>query len=109
MVATPRKVRDYDDARALLDAWSESGLSFTAFCKQKGVNGRSLHIWRVNLDRWAPQASHQEPKLDLVELTLAAPSARAKYRIEIDGAVIEVDDQFQEQTLARLLGVLTRC
>ena len=109
---TRRKVRDHNDAAELLDALEASGQSLSDFCRERGLDGRSLNCWRTNLQRdVAPAASG----LRLVELA-AAPSPPAAphsqpavYRVVLDGCEVEVDDHFREDTLARLLAVVGAC
>lgn len=110
-----RKVRDQVEAKELLSALSSSGRSMPEFCAERGIDGRSLQCWRVNLARGA-RAAHRRSAhrpLRLVELgspppmpTLARPS---KYRVVFGDAVIEVEDSFEEETLARLLRVVSGC
>jgi hypothetical protein len=106
---TRRKVRSRGEAEELLDELEESGLALRAFCSERGLDGRSLQCWRLNLGR-KPSASVTvgPPSLRLVEFAL--PSARASYRVLVGEHAVEVDDAFREDTLARLLDVLeARC
>jgi len=129
-VTTRRRVVDQDDAEKLLDDWEDSKLEFRAFCGREQVDGRSLQCWRTNLGRRSsngpevqpvnPRQAYKPgplgrrpsngPEVQLVELTLASSHAtRAAYRLVVGAVSIEVDDDFQEDTLARLLGVVARC
>lgn len=105
MHTTRRRVVDEDDACELLDAWAASGLEFRTFCGQRGVDGRSLQCWRVNLRR----GQRSEAPVRLVELRMSAPSARASYRVVLGDVAIEVDDAFREDTLVRLLAAVGGC
>ena len=102
---TRRKIRDHADAAELLDALEASGQSLADFCRARGLDGRSLNCWRINLQRDAVPAPSG---LRLVELA-AARSEPAVYRIVVHGIEVEVDDHFREDTLARLLAVVTAC
>ncbi len=104
-----RRVRDERDAWELLGDWRESDLELPEFCAQRGIDGRSLNCWRLNLGAQAP--SQEEPDLRLVEVVghQAAPTRRAVYRLSVDDVVIELDDDFQEDTLVRLLRVAGAC
>lgn len=104
-----RKVRDGEDARALLRALSHSGLSRTEFCRRHGIDGRSLHCWELNLERWHGQAASEPPALRLLEVTAARPRPSASYRVHVGDMVVEVDDDFVDDTLARLVAVLATC
>lgn len=95
-----RKIEGREDALACLSAWNRSGLALAVWCRERGVDGRSLNCWRKNL-RW-------EPPMALVEL-VAGEAPDARYVVRVDGVEIEVGDDFQEATLARLLRVLLAC
>lgn len=100
-----RKIRDAEDARACLTAAEASGLPRAEWAKRHGVDARSLNAWRVNLSRMAgPEPFH------VVELLSEASSPRfGRYVVHVDGLSIEVDDDFREDTLARLLRVVGAC
>ena len=106
---TRRKVKSRGEAEVLLDELEASGLALRAFCFERGLDGRSLQCWRLNLGRrvCSRQVSASS-SLRLVELAL--PSAMASYRVLVGEHAVEVDDAFREDTLARLLDVLgSRC
>lgn len=109
MVAVRRKVVDQADAEWLLDAWDDSGLELPAFCSAQGVDGRSLQCWAMNLGR-----REQDPRLaslGVVELGIGqrAPAPAAVYRLVVGRVAVEVGDAFRDDTLARLLRVVSRC
>lgn len=104
-----RKVRDRDDAVELLDALARSGLSRAEFCRDRGIDGRSLHCWERNLGRLAGDATQEVSTLRLLEVTVASPRRSATYRVHLGDVVVEVDDHFVDDTLARLVGVLSTC
>ncbi len=111
-----RKIRDESDARACLALMRSSRLELSEWARSNGVDGRSLHAWRINLEessrsrkrtkRSAPAA----PRLRLVELipTRATPSL-STYVIRVGERSVEVRDGFDESTLRRLLAVLGTC
>lgn len=109
MARPKRKVRDERDARELLGDWSESHQELPEFCAQRGIDGRSLNCWRLNLGVQRP--GREEPELRLVEVLghQAAPVRRTVYRLSVDDVVIELDDDFHEDTLVRLLRVAAAC
>lgn len=79
-----------------------------AWARAHGVDGRSLNAWRVNLGRrGVPRLRAAGPKL--VELVTAAPAARAPYVMHVRGVELEVDFNFDEQSLRRLVGLLKSC
>ncbi len=96
-----RKVRDREEARKCLESAEASGLPRADWARHHGIDARSLNAWRVNLERGRPA-----PRL--VELIpREAPASR--YAVRFGDFVVEVDEQFDEGTLRRLLGVVTGC
>lgn len=97
-----RKVRDAREAAQLLAAQADSGLSMSAWCAAEGIDGRSLSAYRSHL-----------PAVRLLELAVppvATPtSAPAVYRLVVADVVLELDDGFRADTLARLLDVVRAC
>jgi len=111
---TRRKVRDQAEARELLFRLSDSNMDLPEFCARHGIDGRSLNCWRRNLERRenpdiAP-LTHPAQRLRLVEvLPATTPRPPATYRVHVGDVVVELDDGFDEGTLACLLRVVTRC
>ena len=105
--ARGRMVRDRAEAAELLAELEASGERMSDWCTARGINWYSLNAY---LGRGVVPA-RQEP--EFVELTVASPPptavAAARYQVRVDGIEIEVDDQFREDTLVRLLGVLAAC
>ena len=104
-----RKVRDRDDAVELLRALANSGLTLIDFCERHGIDGRSLHCWERNLRRRGTVEPVEAPALRLLEVTVVQPQPAATYRIHVGDLVVEVGDDFVDDTLARLVGVLAAC
>jgi hypothetical protein len=105
-----RKIFNEQDARRCLAAAKSSRGGLAAWTRAHGVDGRSLNLWRVNLERrGAPRKRTVGPKL--IELVPAAPSilASAPYVLRVGGVELEVGDNFDEQSLRRLIGVLKSC
>jgi hypothetical protein len=102
---TRRKVENREDAERLLRGWEVSKREFRTFCASRGVDGRSLRWWKRHL------REEGEGGVQLVELAVTDPpsSARAMYRVVVGEVAVEVDDGFREDTLLRLLGVVSRC
>ena len=99
-----RRVADQGDAERLLEEWQSGRQKFKDFCADRGVDGRSLRCWRINLDR------RHAPAVRLVEVTpRAATAVRSTYRVIVGEVTVELDDAFREDTLARLLEVVGRC
>lgn len=101
---TRRKIKDAADARACLEAAARSGLGRAAWARAHGVDARSLNAWRLNLSR----STEVSAPLRLVELLPPAAST-AVYRVHARGFMVEVEDDFDDRVLARLLAVVVGC
>ena len=113
-----RKIRDEADARTCIAAVQASKLTARQWARSEGIDGRSLRAWRINLERGTSSTklarsrtqSREPQSLRLVELVPSTPTQSAsRYVIRIGGHAIEVDDQFAEGTLRRLVAVLASC
>jgi len=101
-----RKIEDARDARACVKAAKAAGLSLGAWGRRHGVDGRSLHAWSVNLAR--SSSSVARPRLiELVQAPL--PQVEVRYVVRVGDAAVEVGDDFQNETLARVVRVLRAC
>ena len=95
---------------ALLDEQEESGLSVAAFAEEADLSAATLYSWRRRLGRAATRSEGS----GLLEVCVsddgrsASPSG-PMVLIVAAGARIELDADFDEQALERLLGVLDRC
>jgi len=97
-----RKVVDEAEAEGLLAEWRAEAVDFRVFCRERGLDGRSLQCWRMILSRRAGARP-----VRLLELTLPEPSrAVATYRVTVGDFTVEVGDDFRDDTLGRLLGVV---
>ena len=108
----PRKIRDAQDAHACLDAAKAAGLAPRDWARQNDLDARSLHMWRVHLARRASCDSAPPPPSGprLVELVPTPPSRpHPRYVLHVAGCVVELDDHFHEESLARLVRVLRAC
>jgi hypothetical protein len=108
--AMRRKINDERDARACLRAAKAAGVSAGEWARDNGVDGRSLNAWRINLSRAGAGEQASGSRLGLVELVPAPPpGAGARYVVILDGARIELADDFREETLVRLVRTLRAC
>jgi len=103
-----RKIWGERDARACVKAAKAAGLSLGAWARRHGVDGRSLHAWSVNLARTSPSAV-AITKPTLIELVPPPAMRAARYVVRIGDVAIEVDDDFTDETLARVVRVLRAC
>jgi hypothetical protein len=100
-----RKVRDVADARQLLAELDRSNLTLADFAHSKGVDGRSLNMYRLNLED-----KPTTDTLQLVELVPSAPQPRpSKYVVRYGPLAVEFDEHFDDAVLTRLLRVVTSC
>ena len=110
-----RKIRDEHDAQTCLTAQVASGMGLPAWCRQAGIDGRSLNMWRLQLARRGAR-----PRLSLVEWLPAQRSVEAVqdrggrveapcYRVVRGDFVVEVPTNFDSETLQRLLRVVAVC
>lgn len=105
-----RRIFNEQDARRCLAAAKSSRGGLAAWARANGVDGRSLNAWRVNLGRrGVPRVRAIAPRM--VELVPAAmrAAARAPYVLHIRGVELELGDNFDEQSLRRLVGLLKSC
>lgn len=109
-MASGRKVRA-EEALELLERWEQSGERMSTWCAARGLNWYSLSAYKGWLfTRW-----DDEPGKDLVfaEVVVGDVEASAtqggRYRIELGAVVLEVDDAFRDDTLRRLLRVVSSC
>lgn len=126
-----RKIEDESEARRCLLAVEAEGGDLRGWARAHGVDGRSLHAWRVNFARWGN--GHPLPRrplrrrevrkeqagtsTGLVELVPAGPLRKAlssspgtsRYALEVGGARVEFGDDFSEPTLRRVVGMLRSC
>lgn len=111
-----RKIRDEADARTCIAAVKASKLTAKQWARSEGIDGRSLRAWTLNLERGASSAKQVRSQtgltrpLRLVELIPSTPAQSAsRYLIRVGAHAVEVDDQFAEGTLRRLVAVLASC
>ena len=115
-----RKIKDAADARRCLSAAAASGLTHVEWARKRGIDGRSLNAWRMNLERRGAvlgprQEGSSKPKSDPVRLVelVAAPSgsavamAPARYVVRCGELAVELGEDFEDATLRRLLRVVS--
>lgn len=91
-----RKVKRAEVPR-LLDEWESSGEPMSQWCEARGLNWYSLNAFK---GRWS------ETTPEFAEVVVADEDALrrgGRYRVEVDGLVFEVDDDFRAETLQRLI------
>lgn len=103
-----RKIVDARDARACVKAAKAAGLGLGAWARRHGVDGRSLHAWSVNLGL-ASSALARPGLIELVPRGVPAGPGPARYVVRIGETAVEVGDDFEDDTLARVVRVLRAC
>jgi len=106
---------------AQLTAWQQSGLTQAEFCRRQGLDRRRFHCWKDLLERErsaepAPAAAPVLPPVRFVPVTVGLPTpmstapggspTRATLTLVTGAYRIEVGDNFNADTLARLLTTL---
>jgi hypothetical protein len=115
-VGEHRKVTGEREARRLLAAAQKSGLTIGEWARGRGIDGRSLRAWHVNLERRGttqPERTNGRPRTraasrQLVEIVPPSRTA-ARYSVHIGTAAVEFGDDFTESTLRRVVAVLRSC
>ncbi len=98
-----RKVRDEEEAVALVEEAERRGLKPSEVAAERGVDGRSVQAWRMTLAR---RDKPRDGFLELVPMTAEGPRL---YRVRVGELVIEVGGDFETDTLHRLVGALRGC
>jgi hypothetical protein len=101
-----RKIWDERDARACVKAAKAAGLGLGAWAGAHGVDGRSLHAWAVDLGLVARPAA--KPKLT-ERVPMPLPSKATRLVVRVGEIGIEVGDDFNDETLVRLVRALRAC
>jgi hypothetical protein len=100
MVSARRKVTA-EEAERLVAEWRASRRALPAWCATQGIDGRSLRYWANRLDL-AP--------LRLLDVTPRTQTLHGSgLRLLVDDVIVEVDDGFLAETLARVLAVVRGC
>ena len=105
-----RRILNETEARRCLGAARSSGRGELAtWARAHGIDGRSLNAWRVNLERRGKPARRVGPRLVELVPAIAADSSSSRYVLHIGSVELELGDDFNEQTLRRLVGLLKSC
>lgn len=107
-MAKGRKVRA-DEAVELLERWERSGEPMSRWCAARGLNWYSLSAykgWLCTRLGGDPPAEVAFAEVVVETPVVAQPPRTGRYRVELGEVVVEVGDDFQEDTLRRLLRVV---
>ena len=121
-MAKARRIEEELEARRCLQAVAATGRPLAAWAREHGIDGRSLNAWRVNLGRREASVARTraakvpvgQVRSGLVELVPSSRPSTAtrgagRYVLEVDGARVEFGDDFQDETLHRIVTVLRAC
>jgi len=97
-----RKIEDESEAKAVLAAAAAAGVSPGEWAREHGVDGRSLDRWRGRLSRGAHLPT-------LVELVPSTTSSSRRVVVRVGDAEVELDGDFDEAALARVVRALRSC
>lgn len=111
-MAAGRKISDEAEARRCLAAAKRKGMTPGAWARARGIDGRSLRAWGLNLGRRRAGAGLVPARRALVELVPVSPAvvtSMARYVLEVADARIEFGDDASTTTLRRILEALRPC
>lgn len=104
-----RRIINEHDARRCLAAVRRTGLSLARWAHAHGVDGRSLNLWRLNLERRAGRRPLGSGLVELVPVGMVPTESPAPYRLRVGGVELEVLASFDADSLRRLIAVLKSC
>ena len=105
-----RKVIDESDAPACLAGGLSSGQSLSEWSRANGIDGRSLHMWRLALERRAAgRRSMGRGVVELVPRAETPSGGSARYVLALAGARLEFDDNASPSMLRCVVEALRAC
>jgi len=104
-----RKVFNEQDARRCLAAVKSSRRELATWAREHGVDGRSLNLWRMNLERRGADPRAAAPRLVELVVGPVAEVTRVPFVLRIGGVELEVGSSFDDASLRRLVAVLKSC
>jgi transposase-like protein len=107
LMRVARKVRDAEEAAALLDAAEASGMARADWARRHGIDARSLNAWRLNLGRRQPQ--FEPAALRLVEVVRTHAANAAPLLVRCGPFSMEIGEGTDEELLRRVLGAMASC
>jgi hypothetical protein len=106
-MAEGRRIRR-DEADELLAAWERSGERMSDWCAARGLNWFSLNAFQGRLGRRSAEIAFAEVVAP-VPMPMPMVSMPAVYRVLVGELEIEVEDDFRDDTLVRLIRTVARC
>ena len=84
-------------------AQAKTGETLRQWARRNGVDGRSLHTWQLNLSRGSGVTTGVVELVPRAELARSAPR---RYVVNVGRGSVEIGDDFDAVTLARIVEVL---
>ena len=91
-----------DEAGDLLEAWERSGERMSDWCSARGLNWYSLNAFKG-------RGSAATTEIAFAEVVAPSAAVPAVYRLLVGELAIEVDNDFADDTLVRLVRTVARC
>ena len=104
-MAQGRLVRQ-EEADELLAAWERSGERMSEWCTTRGLNWYSLCGYKRRRTQQSKEVTFAEVVTCAAVQTAATP---AVYRVYVGEVTIEVEDDFTDATLVRLVRAVAQC
>ena len=107
-MAAGRKITSEEEARRCFAAAKAARAELGPWARAHGIDGRSLNAWKVNL---AKRGVGRRPSTaQLIELVPRVPRVSpARYVVHVGNVVLELNDDFNDQAVRRLVGLLRTC
>lgn len=105
LMRVARKVRDAEEAAALLDAVEASGMARADWAHRHGIDARSLNAWRLILRR----KERPMTPLHLVELVTATAPSGAPLLVRCGPFSVEIGPDVDDDVLRRVLRGMASC
>jgi len=96
-------------------AWEESGLTQLGYCNKAGLNLRTFQYWRKKFNNLQnPKTLQKDQSVKIVQvkpekcssMQLHSSHGRSGMKVYFGDVLIELDNQFSQDTLLRLIRVL---
>lgn len=94
------------EARAVLEAWKQSGLLLETFAKRRGLIPQRIERWRVKFERAAQVRAAGAPKLLPVRLPEAPRHGEPVTVMLRSGHMLKLSRGFDEDAFVRVVALL---
>jgi transposase-like protein len=99
--STTTAVLSEQEWRRHFEAWKESGLNQSAYCREHGVGLHRFRYWRSKLEG-------RERRTGMVKVPVPLSSPAGCLEIVTGRYTIRIPEGFDEPTLERLLGIVEK-